>query len=144
MWQKWLTSKVVLQIIRFKSDPFHTNPITSNPNSLNAKANIKILFSKTFMYLLWYFFHTFAYDVGEQAVFLFIIHVLSSVMLSLLLENMLHSLRIFDCTNPIGFKELPFWMGITIFLLHTIISTENKYLLNAYKHSLFYQDNSEH
>ena len=92
--------------IRFKNDPFNTNPISSSPNSLNAKANFKILFSKT--YLLWYCFHTFAYDVGRQAIFLFIIHALSSVTLSLLLENMLHSLRIFDCTNPIGFKELPF------------------------------------
>ena len=133
MWQKWLTSRVVLQIIRFKSDPFNTNPITSSSNSLNAKANLKILLFKNVYVSLMVIFRTFACDVGGQAVFLFIIHVLSSVMLSLLLENMLHSLRIFDCTNPIGFKELPFWMGITIFLLHTIISTENKYLFNTYK-----------
>ena len=33
-----------LQIIRLKSDPFNTNPISSSPNSLNAKAKFKILF----------------------------------------------------------------------------------------------------
>ena len=97
------------------------------------KPSLKYYFQKRVFISCGTFFRTFAYDVGGQAVFLFIIHVLSSVMLSLLLENMLHSLRIFDCTNPIGFKELPFWMGITIFLLHTIISTENKYLFNTYK-----------
>ena len=72
------------------------------------KPTLKYCFQKRLCISYGTFFRTFAYDVGGQAVFLFIIHVLSSVMLSLLLENMLHSLRIFDCTNPIGFKELPF------------------------------------
>ena len=61
--------KVVLQIIRLKSDPFNTNPISSSPNSLNAKAKFKILFSKTCIYFLWYCFHIFAYDVGGQTIY---------------------------------------------------------------------------
>ena len=38
--------KVVLQIIRLKSDPFNTNPISSSPKGLNAKAKFKYYFQK--------------------------------------------------------------------------------------------------